>query len=479
MGLNKDRGLSSLISDMDTVYSKELGFDKNQSTMIEIDQISPNPFQPRKNFDQEALDELANSIKEFGLIQPIIVFKKNNKFILIAGERRLRAVKALGKKEILAFIADIDENKLRELALIENIQRENLNPIELANSYKDLMQVHKITQENLAELIHKSRTQITNTLRLLNLDIRTQELIASGKISQGHAKVLVGLDQKDEKMLVDSIIGQKLNVRDHIHQKAYLNALKLDYEGIKPNLTPIKAPILKHNPFEFPLSFSRFNLLENQKRTYYYRYILNLAEPRVLSEESKAKNQGNFIHKMLEIYYKNYANNDFDINVFANLLDKEYQKYNISELDLEVFKLKFIQFAKNEKEHFSKGFYVAHTELELNNILKLGTDSIKLKGTIDRIDSSKEGNLIIDYKSGKVPSNSYQLAFYQALYDENASVGFYDLNSMQILHQKAKSLDELRERLKDLVLMSKEEIEFENEQDEYCPYKLIYKKELK
>lgn len=214
MGLNKDRGLSSLISDMDTVYSKELGFDKNQSTMIEIDQISPNPFQPRKNFDQEALDELANSIKEFGLIQPIIVFKKNNKFILIAGERRLRAVKALGKKEILAFIADIDENKLRELALIENIQRENLNPIELANSYKDLMQVHKITQENLAELIHKSRTQITNTLRLLNLDIKTQELIASGKISQGHAKVLVGLDQKDEKMLVDSIIGQKLNVRD-------------------------------------------------------------------------------------------------------------------------------------------------------------------------------------------------------------------------------------------------------------------------
>ena len=214
MGLNKDRGLSSLISDMDTVYSKELGFDKNQSTMIEIDQISPNPFQPRKNFDQEALDELANSIKEFGLIQPIIVFKKNNKFILIAGERRLRAVKALGKKEILAFIADIDENKLRELALIENIQRENLNPIELANSYKDLMQVHKITQENLAELIHKSRTQITNTLRLLNLDIRTQELIASGKISQGHAKVLVGLDQKDEKMLLDIIICKKLNVRD-------------------------------------------------------------------------------------------------------------------------------------------------------------------------------------------------------------------------------------------------------------------------
>ncbi|MFQ6342986.1 ParB/RepB/Spo0J family partition protein [Campylobacter sp. VTCC 70190] len=214
MGLNKDRGLSRLIDDMDSVYSKELGFDKNQSTMIEIDKISPNPFQPRKNFDEQSLKELAGSIKEFGLIQPIIVLKENDNFVLVAGERRLRAVKLLGKKEILAFIADIDENKLRELALIENIQRENLNPIELANSYKDLMQVHHMTQENLAELIHKSRTQVTNTLRLLNLDIRTQELIASGKISQGHAKVLVGLNQKDEKMLVDSIIGQKLNVRD-------------------------------------------------------------------------------------------------------------------------------------------------------------------------------------------------------------------------------------------------------------------------
>lgn len=214
MGLNKDRGLSRLIDDMDSVYSKELGFDKNQSTMIEIDKISPNPFQPRKKFDEQSLKELAGSIKEFGLIQPIIVLKENDNFVLVAGERRLRAVKLLGKKEILAFIADIDENKLRELALIENIQRENLNPIELANSYKDLMQVHHMTQENLAELIHKSRTQVTNTLRLLNLDIRTQELIASGKISQGHAKVLVGLNQKDEKMLVDSIIGQKLNVRD-------------------------------------------------------------------------------------------------------------------------------------------------------------------------------------------------------------------------------------------------------------------------
>ncbi|EAI3899252.1 ParB/RepB/Spo0J family partition protein [Campylobacter coli] len=214
MGLNKNRGLSSLMGDVGEVYSRELGLDKNQVSLVEISKITPNPFQPRKTFDEVALNELANSIKEHGLIQPIIVLKKNDSFILVAGERRLRATQILGKENILAFVSDSDESKLRELALIENIQRENLNPIELANSYKDLIEVYNITQENLAELIHKSRTQITNTLRLLNLDPKTQDLIASGKISQGHAKVLVGLDKEDEKVLVDSILGQKLSVRD-------------------------------------------------------------------------------------------------------------------------------------------------------------------------------------------------------------------------------------------------------------------------
>ncbi|MBM0637461.1 PD-(D/E)XK nuclease family protein [Campylobacter sp. VicNov18] len=265
----------------------------------------------------------------------------------------------------------------------------------------------------------------------------------------------------------------------HISQKAYLNALKLDYEGIKPDLTPLKAPILKHNPFESALSFSRFNLLNKQKRTYYYRYILNLLEPRVLSKENKAKNQGNFIHKVLEIYYKDYKNNDFDIEIFIKLLDQEYQKYNISELDLEVFKLKFLHFAKNEKEHFSQGYRVISTELELSKTLKLGDDVIKLKGTIDRIDNSKQGNLIIDYKTGTISSDSYQLAFYQALYDEHANARFYDLKNMQIFNQKTKSLEELKERLKDLINQSQQAMEFENEQDQYCPYKLIYKKELK
>lgn len=214
MGLNKSRGLSSLLGDMDEVYSKELGLDKNQISKIKIEKIRKNPFQPRKNFDENALNELAQSIKEYGLIQPIIVLKKGEEFILVAGERRLRASEILGFDEILAFVSDADEKKLRELALIENIQREELNPIELAQSYKDLIQEHKITQENLANLLHKSRTQITNTMRLLNLSEKTQKLIIEGKISQGHAKNLVGLEKNDEEMLVNSILGQRLNVRD-------------------------------------------------------------------------------------------------------------------------------------------------------------------------------------------------------------------------------------------------------------------------
>lgn len=209
------RGLESLLGDAAEAYSKELGFSVGGVQQIEIALIETNPFQPRKNFDEEALQELANSIEEFGLIQPIIVLKKGeDSYILIAGERRLRATKMLGNTEIKAVILDTDESKLRELALIENIQREDLNPIELAHSYKDLIEALDITQEGLAQYIHKSRTQVTNTLRLLNLDEHTQKLIMEGKITQGHAKILVGLDKDDEKMVVDTILGQKLNVRD-------------------------------------------------------------------------------------------------------------------------------------------------------------------------------------------------------------------------------------------------------------------------
>lgn len=209
------RGLESLLGEAAEAYSKDLGINVSDVQNIEIDLIAPNPYQPRKNFDENALNELAASIDEFGLIQPVVLYKDNEgSYTLIAGERRLRACKLLGKTDIKAVILDAEEDKLRELALIENIQREDLNPIELANSYKELIDTMDITQETLAAYIHKSRPQITNTLRLLELDKDTQELIMQGKISQGHAKMLVSLDKNEQKLVIDTILGQKLNVRD-------------------------------------------------------------------------------------------------------------------------------------------------------------------------------------------------------------------------------------------------------------------------
>ncbi|RAZ22871.1 chromosome partitioning protein ParB [Campylobacter hyointestinalis subsp. lawsonii] len=206
------RGLSSILSDVEEAYDKELNRDLVKD--IDIDKITPNPYQPRTYFDEEALSELSQSIEKHGLIQPIIVIQDENGYTLIAGERRLRATKMLGRSSIKAIVANLEDKNLRELALIENIQRENLSPIELANSYKELIEEYKITQEALSNIIKKSRTVITNTLRLLTLGDDTKKLIEDGKLTQGHAKIIVGLKKDDEKMVVDTIIGQRLNVRD-------------------------------------------------------------------------------------------------------------------------------------------------------------------------------------------------------------------------------------------------------------------------
>lgn len=208
--------LQSVLNDNEQEYTKNfdiLGMDIDVVQEINIEDISPNPYQPRKNFDPQALSELSESIKRHGLIQPIIVLQKENGFILIAGERRLRAAKIAGLDTIKAVVAEIGTKNLRELALIENIQRAELNPIELANSYKELINEHKITQEDLSNIIKKSRTQITNTMRLLSLSKNTQMLIENGKLSQGHAKIIVGLTKEQEEIVIDTVIGQKLNVR--------------------------------------------------------------------------------------------------------------------------------------------------------------------------------------------------------------------------------------------------------------------------
>ena len=157
---------------------------------------------------------LFRSIQKHGILQPILVVEKDGDFVLLAGERRLRASKIAGLENIRAIVADIESEKLRELALIENIQREDLNPIELAKSYSELIGEYKITQEELSEIIHKSRTQITNTLRLLLLSETTQKYICEGKLSQGHAKVMVGLSKDDESRVVQTVLGQKLSVRE-------------------------------------------------------------------------------------------------------------------------------------------------------------------------------------------------------------------------------------------------------------------------
>jgi ParB family chromosome partitioning protein len=218
------RGLGDILSEVEGAYEKDLsGIDsfelEAQGARVEelpVEKISPNPFQPRKHFDEGALKELSHSIKEHGLLQPIVVIEKEEGYLLIAGERRLRAHKLANLPSIKAIIAnvEIDEFRLRELALIENIQRENLNAIELAHSYAELIEVHNITHDELSDIVHKSRSQITNTMRLLSLSDYAKKQLVKGKISQGHAKVLVGLDEKKQKIIIDSIIGQKLSVRD-------------------------------------------------------------------------------------------------------------------------------------------------------------------------------------------------------------------------------------------------------------------------
>ncbi|MDD2450771.1 ParB/RepB/Spo0J family partition protein [Sulfurovum sp.] len=218
------RGLGEILSEVEEAYAKDLStMDSSELEAqgvriadIEVASISPNPFQPRKHFDEQALRELSESIKEHGLLQPIVVIEKDDGYMLIAGERRLRAHKLADIPTVKAVIADVDmdEIRLRELALIENIQRENLNPIELANSYAELIEVHGIRHEDLSDIVHKSRSQITNTMRLLTLSEYAQKQLLEGNISQGHAKVLVGLDAPKQKRIIDTIIGQKLSVRE-------------------------------------------------------------------------------------------------------------------------------------------------------------------------------------------------------------------------------------------------------------------------
>ena len=199
------RGLSSLIGDNET---------KTSNNKIPISSIVPNRNQPRKLFEKESLNELTNSIKERGIIQPLIVRKsvdQDKMFELIAGERRWQAAQAAGMHEVPVIIIDADHLKSLELAIIENVQRRDLNAIEEAESYKNLIDNFGYDQDQVSQFIGKSRSHVSNTLRLLSLPEKLVEMIRSGKISQGHAKILIGLD--NSLLLAEKIIKKKLSVR--------------------------------------------------------------------------------------------------------------------------------------------------------------------------------------------------------------------------------------------------------------------------
>ncbi len=206
-GLGK--GLDLLIP---TAADKEN--DNVEPQMLKISQVEPNRDQPRKQFDKEALEDLAGSIKQYGIIQPIIVCKKDDYYEIIAGERRWRAAKLAGLKEIPVVIREYSEKEIAEISLIENIQRENLNPVEEAIAYKKLIEDYNLTQEELSQRISKSRTLITNTMRLLKLEKSVQKMLADGKLSAGHARALLGLeDTEQQKAAAKMIIDEALSVR--------------------------------------------------------------------------------------------------------------------------------------------------------------------------------------------------------------------------------------------------------------------------
>ena len=206
------RGLGSILEDVEIGYLKDIG---NSGVLeIDVDKIKPNPYQPRKEFKEESIIELANSIKRYGLLQPVILIRDKDEYILVVGERRLKAVKKLNKDKIKAIIVDYSLNDLREYALIENIQREDLNPIEIAISLSNLIKEHNYTHEELANIISKSRSYVTNLLRVLNLPNFVQNKIRENKLSIGHAKVLIGLDENLLKEIVEEIEKRDLNVRE-------------------------------------------------------------------------------------------------------------------------------------------------------------------------------------------------------------------------------------------------------------------------
>ena len=223
LGKGLGKGLDALIPN--TVETKEIktkkenagngNQDKEFEKTVKITMVEPNREQPRKNFDEDSLIELAESIKQFGLLQPILVQDRKTYFEIVAGERRWRAAKIAGLKEVPVIIRDLTEQEIVEISLIENIQRENLNPIEEAMAYKRLLTEFDLKQDEVAERVSKSRTAVTNSMRLLKLCDEVQQMIIDDMISTGHARALISIEDKEQQYAIaQKIFDEKLSVRD-------------------------------------------------------------------------------------------------------------------------------------------------------------------------------------------------------------------------------------------------------------------------
>ena len=210
-GLGK--GLDSLIADK--VGTSNEKTDAKNEVMVNINKVEPNKEQPRKNFDEDALLELSESIKQFGVLQPLLVVDRKDYYEIIAGERRWRAAKMAGLKKVPVIIKDLTEQEIVEISLIENIQRENLNPIEEAIAYKRLLNEFNLKQDEVAERVSKSRTAVTNSMRLLKLCDKVQQMVIDDMISTGHARALLGItDEEKQYTLAQKIFDEKIGVRD-------------------------------------------------------------------------------------------------------------------------------------------------------------------------------------------------------------------------------------------------------------------------
>ncbi len=259
-GLGK--GLSALLGDTNVdieklrkpvgyINKEVVGAKEPQDTAdilrIPVDMIEPNPFQPRMSFDKEALEELAESIRTFGLIQPITVRKKSiDKYQIISGERRFKACRLAGMDMIPAYIRDANDQGMLEMAIVENIQRENLDPIEVAMSYQRLIEECMLTQEQMAERVGKKRASVTNYLRLLKLPARVQHDLKVGLLSVGHAKVLLGLDNEElQEEFCDYVIKNDLSVRQ-LEEKIKKMSGKKEKESKQQNLPDEYYKVLEH-----------------------------------------------------------------------------------------------------------------------------------------------------------------------------------------------------------------------------------------